>query len=202
MDLSITDSKVLSGIVLDTLKKTIGEEDANKIHGMLLFKNDKSNNLVHALSDVLTNMGYHMKIKDVLERLTESLSNKLAVNVIPEHVELPKMSSQDVFIEIMNKFDVPLVFEVFLDDRDNFMQVIYDKREDAFFNTLSVENIVDTGAISRFKFKLGRTDRAGSNGTTLFVIIRSKDIEGLNWVGKLKVLFIEPEQVINKEITN
>ncbi len=201
MDLVINDSKVLNALVLDTLKRSLGEEDAERIHGMLILRNDKTSSLVHALGDILTRFGYHMKIKDVFERLTDALSGRIEVKVLPEHVELPKMSSQSVFIEVMNKFDIPLIFEVFLEDRENFMQVIYDKREDAFFNTLSVENIIDSGSIGKFKFRLGRNDTDKSSGTTLFVVVRSKDIEGLNWVSKLKVLFIEPEQVV-KDDTN
>ncbi len=188
MDLTLSDSKVLEHLITDSLKRTIGEDGAEKTFAELKLKNEKSSRILHALNEILVKSGYGLKTKNVFEKLGEELSSRLDVKIRPDNVALLKEGSETVSVEVINRFDVPLVFEVTLEDRDNFVPVVFNKTEGAYFNNFTLENIIDTGDVGRFRFKLGwEGQQRKIQGTTLFVLVRSKEVEGLNWIGKLRV---------------
>ncbi len=188
MDLTLSDSKVLEHLILDSLKRTIGEDGAEKTFAELKLKNEKSNRILHSLNEILVKSGYGLKTKNVFEKLSEELSSRLDVKIRPDNVSLLKDGSEHVLIEVINRFDVPLIFEVTIEDRDNFVPVVFNKLEGAYFNNFTLENIIDTGDVGRFRFKLGwEGQQRKIPETTLFVLVRSKEVEGLNWIGKLKV---------------
>ncbi len=188
MDLTLSDSKVLEHLIVDSLKRTIGEDGAEKTFAELRLKNEKSNSVLHSLNEILVKSGYGLKTKNVFEKLGEELSSRLDVKIRPDNINLLKEGSENVLVEVINRFDVPLVFEVTLEDRDNFVPIVFNKREGAYFNSFSVESIIDTGDVGRFHFKLGwEGQQRKIPGTTLFVLVRSNEVEGLNWIGKLRV---------------
>ncbi len=189
MDLMLADSKVLQHIIQDTLKKSIGEDGAAKLYATLRLNDEKASNLLRSLNEMIIRGGYGLKTKDVFERLRDELGNLLDVHITPNQVNIIKNGSENITVEVINRFDVPLVFEVILEDRDNFLPVVFNKNEGAYFNTFSSEGIIDTGGIERFRFKVGWDGDHTSPSTTLFVAVRSREINGLNWLGRLKINF-------------
>lgn len=189
MDLALADSKILQHIVEDTLRKSIGDEGASKLYANLRLNEERANNLLRSLNDLIVRGGYGLKAKEIFERLREELSSRIDVTIKPDQVNLIKLGSENVIVEVTNRFDTPLVFEVVLEDRDNFLPVVFNKIEGAYFNNFSSESVIDTGELGRFKFKVGWEGDHKTQNTTLFVAVRSREIEGLNWLGKLRISF-------------
>ncbi len=187
----LADSKILQHIIEDSLKHSVGEEGAEKLYATLRLRDEKANNLFKSLNEMLAKGGYSLKMKDVFERLTEELSSRVDMKITPDSISLVQEGSDYVNVELSNRFDVPLVFDVTLEDRDNFLPVIFNKIEGTYFNNFSMEKVVDTGDIAKFRFKIGWDGMSKANGTTLFVVIRSRDIEGLNRIGKMHLNFIK-----------
>lgn len=190
MELRLSDSKVIQDIVRSVLGATINGDDADQIFDTMMFREEKTGNLIHAINELLIKRGYAIKAKDVLSKLMEALSDRVSVRVIPEKVELAKLATQNIIVEVMNQFDMPLVFDTMLEDRDNFAGIIYDNKQEAFFNNFAMEAVIDSGGLNRFKFKLGRGEGDTKSGTSIFVVVRSKEVGGLNWLGKLSVTFL------------
>ena len=190
MDLTIADSKILQRIIAESLKKTIGEDGANSVYSLLRLNEIKTDSLLREINALLIKQGYGLKIKNALETLSEELASRLDVKINPDAVNLLKGGSENVNIEVINRFDVPVVLAVTVEDRDNFLPVVFNKIDGAYFNNFTSEAVVDSGGIERFKFKIGWDGQKGkSQGTTLFVVVRSREIDGLNWIGKLRVSF-------------
>lgn len=189
MDLLIKDSGLVCDIVVDSLTKVIGNEEGVRIYNTMIAGDESTKNLLHHLNEALVRAGYATKIKNVFDRITEGLSSRIDVKIFPDHIDLKPGASENVSVDITNRFDVPLVFDVAVEDRDSFLPIVYNKIEGAYFNNFSMESIIDSGVPQKFRFKIGSENGQKSKGTTLFVVIRSKEIEGLNWVGKLKVDF-------------
>lgn len=191
MDLMLADSKILQHIVEDSLKRSVGEDGAEKMYATLRLKDEKASNLLRSLNEMIIRGGYGLKMKEILERLGEELSSRIDVAIRPESFDIIKNGTDHVNIELTNRFDVPLVFEVTLEDRDNFLPVIFNKLEGNYFNNFTSESIIDTGEAGRFKYKIGWDGNSKPAGTTLFVVVRSREIEGLNWIGKVRVNFVK-----------
>jgi hypothetical protein len=189
MDLMIADSKILEHIIDDSLRKNIGDDGTEKVLTLLRLREESANNIIHVLNDVIVKAGYALKLKNIFERLGDNLSSRIDVKISSEEISLTREGMEFVNIEVMNRFDVPLIFEVSLEDRDSFLPIVYNKIEGAYFNGFSQENIIDSGDISKFKFKIGWDNEIKTKSTVLFVVIRSKDVEGLNWIGKIRVSF-------------
>ncbi|MCL5009393.1 MAG: hypothetical protein M1433_00185 [Candidatus Parvarchaeota archaeon] len=189
MEMLISDSKILGHIIEESLIKSIGEDGAEKALYFLRLREANSSDLIRTLNEVLVKAGYTTKLKNVFERLGDNLSSRVDVKINPEEVSLGKNVSEYINIEVTNRFDVPLIFEVNIEDRDSFLPIVYNKIDGAYFNSFSQEKIIDSGAMDKFKFKVGLDSGVNTKSTTLFVVVRSKDIEGLNWIGKVKVSF-------------
>lgn len=191
MDLTLADSKILQHIIEDSLKRAIGEDGAEKLYATLRLHSERTSELLRSINQMIIKGGYSLKTKEILEKLSEELSSRIDLKVAPENVKLLKGGSENVMVEVMNRFDIPLVFEVTLEDRDNFLPVVFNKMEGGYFNTFTSEGIIDTGEVGRFKFKVGLEGAHKAPGTTLFVLVRSKEIEGLNRLGKVRLEFVK-----------
>ncbi|MEM0142746.1 MAG: hypothetical protein QXL94_02135 [Candidatus Parvarchaeum sp.] len=187
MDLTINDSKSIKRAVSDVLSKYLEPEDKEKIFNYLLMRNEKTSNLIHALNSLLIKSEYARRIKDIVESINDELSSKLAIETNVKDVHLKEDESFLLSIKITNNFDVPLVFEIKLEDRDNFLPVIYDKIQDSYFNEFSEERIIDNDETKEVKFKIGSNEKAKKGSTLLFLVIKSKEIEGLNLISRIKV---------------
>lgn len=191
MDLKLADSKILQNIILDSLKRSVGEDGADHIYANLRLNDERANNLFRSMNGLIIKSGYGLKIKEIFEKLGDELASRVDVRVEPNSASLVKDGSQNIFVEITNRFDVPLLFDVTLEDRDNFLPVIFNRNEQGYFNNYSSEAVIDTGDIGRFKFRVGWEGNTKAAGTGLFLIVRSKDIEGLNKIEKIKLEFIK-----------
>jgi hypothetical protein len=189
MDLMLADSQVLQRIIEDSLKKSVGEDGSEKIYANLRLREEKASNLLRSLNEVVVKGGYGLKVKEIFDKVREELSSRVEVRIIPNQINLIKYGKENVTVEVINRFDVPLVFEVIMEDRDNFLPVVFNKIDGTYFNKFSSESIIDTGEIGRFKFKVGWESDHRSPSTTLFVAVRSREIDGLNWLGKLRLDF-------------
>lgn len=187
MDLTINDSKSIKRIISETLSKYLEPEDKNRVYNYLLMKNERTGNLIHAINDLLAKSDYSRKIKDIIERINDELSSKLAVETNAKDIHLNEGSSFILSVKITNNFDVPLVFEVKLEDRDNFLPIVYDKIQDSYFNEFSEERIIDSEEMKEVKFKISSNEKAKKGSTLLFLVIKSKEIEGLNLISRIKV---------------
>jgi hypothetical protein len=187
MDLYINGSNILNGIISEVMEKTLPEEDVKRITEALRLENAKTSTLVRTINTILAKAGYAVKAKDVLSRLIDALSDRVDIRTAPEEIDLTKEDIQNISIDVMNRFDQPVVFEVSIEDRDNFLPLLYDKSEDAYFNKVQSEGIIDSGSINKFRFKIGKNLQDKVDSTTLFVVVRSREIEGLNSIRKLKV---------------
>lgn len=187
MELTVKESKVISNIVREVLNRFMDPDDAEKACNLVYSEEERTSSLLHRINELLIRFGYNHKLKEADERFAEDLASKIEVKVEPDTVLLKKDSAETVSVEITNKFDIPLVFEVSLEDRDNFLPIVYNKIEGAYFNIFSEERIIDTAATQKVKFKIGSGSDIKSPNTVIFIVIRSKEVEGLNWLGKLKV---------------
>jgi hypothetical protein len=187
MDLTINDSKSIKRIINETLSKYLEPEDKERVYNYLLMKNERTGNLIHALNDILIKSDYSRKIKDIVERINDELSSKLTVEMNAKDIHLKENESFILTVKIKNNFDIPLVFEIKLEDRDNFLPIIYDRIQDSYFNEFSEERIIDSDEIKEIKFKIGSNEKAKIGSTLLFLVIKSKEIEGLNLISRIKV---------------
>jgi hypothetical protein len=187
MELTINDSKSIKRALSETLSKYLEPEDKERIYGYLLMKNERTGNLIHAINGLLLKSDYSRKIKEIIERLNDELSSKLAVETNAKDVHLKEGENFMLSVKITNNFDVPLVFEVKLEDRDNFLPVIYDKIQDSYFNEFSEERIIDSSEAKELRFKIGSNEKAKKGSTLLFLVIKSKEIEGLNLISRIKL---------------
>ncbi len=187
MDLTINDSKIIRRIVSDVLKKYIDEKDFPVMFNSLILNEEKTSEILHTLNSMLIKTDYALKIKDIVSELSDQLALRLNVHLSTNNVKTIGGSAQDVIIELTNKFDIPLLFEVKLEDRDNFLPIIYNKVEDEYFNNVSEERVIDTENTGKFKFKVGGENASKRGETLLFALVKSKDVEGLNVINKIKV---------------
>ncbi|MCL4362006.1 MAG: hypothetical protein OH338_04595 [Candidatus Parvarchaeota archaeon] len=187
MDLTINDSKSIKRAISETLSKYLEPEDKERVYNYLLMKNERTGDLIHALNSLLTKSDYSRKIKDIIERINDELSSKLAVEISAKDIHLKEDENFVLSVKITNNFDVPLVFEIKLEDRDNFLPIIYDKIQDSYFNEFSEERIIDSEETKEIKFKIGSNEKAKKGSTLLFLVIKSKEIEGLNLISRIKV---------------
>ncbi len=187
MDLTINDSKTVRRVVSEVLNKYIDEKDFPMIFNTLVLDNEGTNELLHTLNNMLIKSDYALKIKEIISDLSDSFATRLDVRLNNGDVKLFGGSSQDVVVEVTNKFDVPLVFEVKLEDRDTFLPIIYNKVEDDYFNSVSEEKIIDTEDTGKFRFRIGSAKTQKRENTVLFALVKSKDIEGLNVINKIRV---------------
>ncbi len=189
MDLLIKDSEVISRAVKDALTRTLGEDGYKLVHGALGLDEIRTSDSLRQMNEFLLKRGSGSRVKELFERLSEDLSSKVDVKVAPSSLKMIEQSTENVTVEVMNMFDVPLVFDVTLEDRDNFLPVVYDKHQEAYFNKFTIEKIIDSGNVERFRFKVGAGPEITSKNTTLFVVVRSREVDGLNWIGRLKIDF-------------
>lgn len=189
MDIMINESKVVWHAMEDAIRHSLSDEDTEKVLTIIRLQEESAANLIRVLNEAMAKTGYTTKIKSVFERLGDNLASRIDVKVTPESINLEKGATEYINIELMNRFDVPLVFEVNVEDRDSFLPIVYNKIEDSYFNGFSQEGIIDSGDMGKFRFKVGSPSEQKAKDTVLFVVVRSRDIEGLNKVGKIKVLF-------------
>ena len=187
MDLTINDSKSIKRAVSETLSRYLEPEDKERIYNYLLMKNERTSNLIHAINSLLSKSDYSRKIKDILERINDELSSKLTLETNAKDIHLKEGEDFVLSVKITSNFDVPLVFEVKLEDRDNFLPVIYDKIQDSYFNEFTEERIIDSSETKELKFKIGSNEKAKKGSTLLFLVIKSKEVEGLNLISRIKV---------------
>jgi len=187
MELTINDSKSIKRAISETLSKYLEPEDKERIYNYLLIKNEKTGNLIHALNGLLTKSNYSRKIKDIIERINDELSSKLAVEMNAKDIHLKEDENFILSVKITNNFDIPIVFEIKLEDRDNFLPIIYDKIQDSYFNEFSEERLIDSEETKEIKFKIGSNEKVKKGSTLLFLVIKSREIEGLNLISRIKV---------------
>ncbi len=190
MELTVKDSKVISRILNESLKRFIKEEDVESMFSMLDLYDERTSSMIHKLNSALVRSTYALKIKDILERIGDELSSRVEVGLSIETMELKRGNEETLNVSITNKFDVPLVFDLTLEDRDNFLPIIYNKIDDGYFNSVSSESIIDTEDTKNFKFRISAPE-TGPASTILFIVVRSKEIEGLNKISKLKISFVK-----------
>ena len=187
MDLTINDSRTIKRIVSETLSKYLEDEDRERIYKSLLMKNEKTSDLIHVLNALLLKSNYSRRIKDIIERISDELSARLSVETNVKSIAIKEGEDFVLTVKVTNNFDLPLVFEIKLEDRDNFLPVIYDKIQDSYFNEFSEERVIDSGETSEIKFRVGSNEKAKRGSTLLFLVIKSKEIEGLNLISRIKV---------------
>ncbi|MCL4399035.1 hypothetical protein M1293_00785 [Candidatus Parvarchaeota archaeon] len=190
MDISIGDSGMISRIVKESLSKVFGEEEGAKLYEALYFREIKTNRLLHSVNELIIKTQHSDKLKDLLERIVEGLSSRVDVKPSVGELSVKKGGSTDVVINVTNRFDIPLLFDVALEDRDSFLPIVYNKIEGAYFNGFSMESVIDAGSSGNFKFKVGYEKENEGTTTTLFIVVRSSDVEGLNRIEKLRVAFV------------
>ena len=189
MDISIGDSKIISHIMKDSLSKVFGEMEGSRLYEVFSFGDFKTSRLIHNVSETMMKTQHSDRLKDLLERIGEELSSRVDVRPSLDELSIGKEKTEEVTINVANRFDLPLLFDVTLEDRDGFLPIVYNKIDGAYFNGFSMESIIDTGASNDFKFKVCSEKSEETGKTTLLIVVRSKDVEGLNWIGKLRVNF-------------
>ena len=187
MDLTINDSKIIKRIVNETLAKYLDKEDKERVYNYLLMKDEKTGNIVHSINALLVKSDYPKKIKEIVERINDEFSLRLATEISTRDVHMGENESFTLSIKLTNNFDVPLLFEIKLEDRDNFLPIVYDKIQDSYFNEFSEERIIDSGETKAIKFRIGSNEKMKKGATLLFLVIKSKEIEGLNLISRIKV---------------
>jgi hypothetical protein len=186
MELTINDSKIIKRIVHETLSKYLEDDDRDRIYNSILIRNERTSNLIHTINYLLGKSEYSRKMKDIIERINDELSARLEIGTSSSDITVAKNENFILTIKLTNKFDIPLIFEVKLEDRDNFLPIIYDKMQDSYFNEFSEERLIDSGETKEIKFKIGSNEKATKGSTLLFLVVKSKEIEGLNLIHKIK----------------
>ena len=187
MDLTINDSKIIKRILYDALTKYLEESDRDRVYNSILIKNERTGNLVHAINYTIGKSDYSRKIKDIIERVGDELSSRLEVETNTNSINIKENENFVLDVKVKNKFDVPLIFEIKLEDRDNFLPFVYDRIQDSYFNEFSEERIIDSGEAGEAKFKIGGNEKASKGSTLLFLVVKSREIEGLNLIHRIKV---------------
>ncbi len=185
MDLRVKDSKIIKSIVHEAFYDVLGNESENIISAFNL-DDAKTSDLLSYINEILTRLNLRSETKrKLIEKISENLNNYVSVAFSPDRVELIGSTPIDLNVTVGNMFDLPIIFNVYLEDRDNFLQVIYDKNNDSYVNTYYLERIIDSGDKSNFKFKLLNTKNYNKKDSTLFIIVRSADLNLLNVINKL-----------------
>lgn len=185
MDLKVKDSKIIRSIVHDSFYKILGNESEDILSAFNIDETN-TNNLVNVINDISNRLGLRSEIKrKLLDKIADSMSDYIQVSISPNTVELVGSNEFIVNVTVKNSFDVPFIFNVYLEDRDNFLDVIYDRVNNTYVNTYSIESVIDTGDQHNFKFKLANTRKYSQKSSTLFVIIRSVEVDILNVINKL-----------------
>jgi hypothetical protein len=187
MELLAKESPIIQKIIKETLSSVVGEERAESIFNTFMLDGGRLDELVHTMTTLLKNAGYINELNAFVEKLNDRFAENVKVSVFPEKVSLPRHLSEDVSVVIENNFDIPLVFTVILEDKDNFLDIIYEKRQEIYTNSAGQEAIIDSNEEGRFKFKLFNAKDYGMVLTTLFVIVRSREVEGLNIIKKIQI---------------
>ena len=187
MELLAKESPIIQKIIKETLSSVVGEERAESIFNTFMLDGGRLDELVHTMTTLLKNAGYINELNAFVEKLNDRFAENVKVSVFPEKVSLPRHLSEDVSVVIENNFDIPLVFTVILEDKDNFLDIIYEKRQEIYTNSAGQEVIIDSNEEGRFKFKLFNAKDYGMVLTTLFVIVRSREVEGLNIIKKIQI---------------
>ncbi|MBE5728418.1 hypothetical protein IHE51_00990 [Candidatus Parvarchaeota archaeon] len=187
MELLAKESPIIQKIIKETLSSVVGEERAESIFNTFMLDGGRLDELVHTMTTLLKNAGYINELNTFVEKLNDRFAENVKVSVFPEKVSLPRHLSEDVSVVIENNFDIPLVFTVILEDKDNFLDIIYEKRQEIYTNSAGQEAIIDSNEEGRFKFKLFNAKDYGMVLTTLFVIVRSREVEGLNIIKKIQI---------------
>lgn len=187
MELLAKESPIIQKIIKETLSSVVGEERAESIFNTFMLDGGRLDELVRTMTTLLKNAGYINELNAFVEKLNDRFAENVKVSVFPEKVSLPRHLSEDVSVVIENNFDIPLVFTVILEDKDNFLDIIYEKRQEIYTNSAGQEAITDSNEEGRFKFKLFNAKDYGMVLTTLFVIVRSREVEGLNIIKKIQI---------------
>ena len=187
MELLAKESPIIQKIIKETLSSVVGEERAESIFNTFMLDGGRLDELVRTMTTLLKNAGYINELNAFVEKLNDRFAENVKVSVFPEKVSLPRHLSEDVSVVIENNFDIPLVFTVILEDKDNFLDIIYEKRQEIYTNSAGQEAIIDSNEEGRFKFKLFNAKDYGMVLTTLFVIVRSREVEGLNIIKKIQI---------------
>ena len=189
MELTVKDSKVIERILDESLKKFIRPEDVDAMFMMMNLSEDRTSSMLHSLNATLVKSNYALKLKDILERIGDGLAARVELSAPEGNLEVKRGEELQLELSVTNKFDVPLIFDITVEDRDNFLPVIYNKIEDGYFNSVSTESIIDTEESKKFRFKISAPE-TGPTSTLLFIVIRSKEIEGLNKINKIRLSFV------------
>ncbi|MCW1294004.1 MAG: hypothetical protein OH316_01980 [Candidatus Parvarchaeota archaeon] len=187
MELLAKDSLMLQNMIKETLVSVVGKERAESIFSTFMLDGGKLGELIRSITDLLRKAGYVNELNRFIEKLNDRFYEVIKVEVIPDKISLPKHLAEDVSVIIENGLDIPLVFTVTLEDKDNFLDIIYERREEVYTNSVRQEAIIDSGKEGRFKFKLFNARDYGMVLTTLFILVRSREIEGLNMVKKIQI---------------
>ncbi len=187
MELTVKDSVIIKRIMYDTFSKYLEKEDVERIYNSIIMRNENTNNLIHAINLLISRSEYARKTKDIIERFGDELASRIEIETNTNDVKIEKNDNFTLDVKIKNKFDVPLIFEIKLEDRDNFLPLIYDKIQDSYFNEVSEERLIDSDETKTVKFKIGSNENIFKGGTLLFLVVKSKEVEGLNLIHRIKV---------------
>lgn len=187
MELLAKDSPVLQNIIRETLAGVAGEERAGSMVETFMLDGGRLDGLVRSMTDLLKKAGYVSELDAFLGRLNDRFSELIRAEVFPQKVSLPKHLAEDLSVVVRNGLDIPLVITVMLEDKDNFLEIIYEKRGEVYTDSVRQEQIIDSGSEGRFKFKLYNARDYGMVLTTMFVLVRSREIEGLNVIKKVQI---------------
>ncbi len=187
MDLRVGDSKIVRGIVFDAFMKAF-DQRGEEFYKAYNVDDLPAKSLMVDVGGLLTKLGYRTEVrKKILDYISDEFSSYISYEKSPDRVNLTGDESLIETVSVKNMFDVPLVFNVSIEDRDNFMEIIYDKTEDRYVNTLSMESVIDSGRETKFKFKLLNSKHYTGKDSILLVIIRSPDLDLLNVISKLPI---------------
>lgn len=187
MDLTVKDSMVIKRILYDTLSKYLEDDDRDRVYNSIIMRNEKTSSIIHAINLMMVKGDYSRRIKDIIERFSDELSSRLEVETNTKEIKTGKNENFILSVKVTNKFDIPLVFEVKLEDRDNFLPIIYDRLQDSYFNEFSEERLIDSEETKEIKFRIGSNEKSSKGSTLLFLVVKSKEIEGLNLIHRIKV---------------
>ncbi len=186
MELTLKDSRIIKRILYDTLSKYLEETDRDRVYNSLLIKDEKTSNIIHAIN-LLVNGDYSRKIKDIIERFGDELASRLDIATNADNIKIKENESFILSVKVTNKFDIPLIFEIKLEDRDNFLPIIYDRIQEDYFNEFSEERLIDSEETKEIKFKISSNEKAQKGNTILFLVIKSREVEGLNVIHRIKI---------------
>ncbi len=187
MELTVNDSRIIKRIIHDSLSKYIKEEDMNRLYNSIIIKDERTSSLIHFINELIAKTEYSRRIKDIIERIGDELASKVEIETNTNDIRIKENENYTLIIKVKNGFDVPLVFEIKLEDRDNFLPIIYDKIQDSYFNEFTEERLIDSEETKEVKFKVGSNEKIKKGNTLLFLVIKSREVEGLNIIHRIKV---------------